>query len=141
MKKQEFNSFLTIDTFDKFIHQVDETMELLQANNNRLSIYDAQELNDKYMRRINIKKQFHLPLSNPQKYRFVITLASILKKNYLTVNDIDYINRNISQFYKAYQKQIQIDNQQLSYFESLIFNTLQPDSSHTFKSSEYDLDL
>ena len=96
-------------------------MELLQHSGKCLTIYDAQELNDKYMRRINIKKSFHLPLSNPQKYRFIITMATLLKKNYLTVNDIDYINRNISYFYKEYQKQIAIDEKQLSYFESLIF--------------------
>ena len=122
MKKHEFNSLLTIDTFDKFKRQVDETEQLLIQHNNSLSIYQANDFNEKYLRRLKIKQTFHLPLSNPQKYRFIITMATILHKNYLSINDIDYINRNISQFYKAYRKQIEIDEQHLNYFESVIFD-------------------
>ena len=121
MKKQEFNSLLSIDTFEKFRRQIDETEQLLIQHNNSLSIYEANDLNEKYLRRLKIKQTFHFPLSNPQKYRFIITMATILHKNYLSTNDIDCINRNISQFYKAYRKQIEIDEQQLNYFESVIF--------------------
>ncbi len=121
MKKQEFNSLLSIDTFDKFIRQVEYTEQLLKKHNDSLNIYTAHDLNEKYLRRLQIKKTFHFPLSNPQKYRFVITMASILRKNYLSVNDINYINKNIYLFYKAYRQQIAIDEQQLNYFESVIF--------------------
>lgn len=122
MTKQEYKKLLTIDTINKFSNQLDYTLQVLQQHKDCLDVYKADELNEKHLRRLKIKQTFHFSLDNPQKYRFILTLASILKQNSISVEDVLFIKKNLYKYYKLYQYQTHLDNQHLNYFESLIFN-------------------